>query len=48
MIVADHGPAALFAYCLSYENFEFIRDGTDYKLGEAMDKFKTHNYTTGK
>lgn len=31
----------------SYKNFEFIRDGQTYKLGEALDKFTTHNYETG-
>lgn len=31
----------------SYKNFEFIRDGQTYKLGEALDKFTTHSYETG-
>lgn len=33
-------------YC--YQNFEFIRDGKTYKLGEAMEKFGgSHSYETG-
>ena len=33
-------------YC--YKNFEFIRDGQTYKLGEALDKFGgSHSYETG-
>jgi len=31
----------------SYKNFEFIRDGQTYKLGEALDKFTSHSYETG-
>lgn len=30
-----------------YDNFEFIRDGTTYKFGEALDKFTDGSYQTG-